>query len=88
MRQNFITMKFYETYYYANIVHNVLDDPYAYIRSIHEWYEDNEAALLLPAFPRWNRLQDFCAYIIDSLIDEDISQRTVDAIANSNAFEL
>lgn len=33
MEKSFLTMRYYETYYYVNIVHNVLSDPFPYIRA-------------------------------------------------------
>lgn len=88
MRQGFITMEYYETYYYANVINNILTDPFPYIRNIHEWYEDNEANIFLPAFPKWNRLKQFCAFVIESLIDEQISDISIDAVVNDKKHEV
>ncbi len=88
MRQHFIKMQFYETYYYANIIHNVLDDPYPFIRNIHAWYEDQEEELLLPPFPKWSRLHDFTAHIIRCLIDEEISDSSVEKVRNGRRYEV
>lgn len=88
VRQRFISMQFYETYYYANIVHNVLTDPFPYIRSVHAWYEDREAEVLLPPFPKWTRLHDFTRYVINSVIDEDVRDTTIDAVVHETGFEV
>lgn len=88
MRQGFITMEFYETYYYANIINNILMDPFPYIRNIHEWYEDNEVEVFLPPFPKWNRLNQFCSFVIESLIDEQVSDVSIDAIVNEKKYEV
>jgi hypothetical protein len=73
MQRKFVRLEFYETYYYANIIGNIISDPFPYIRGIHEWYEDNEEEVFLPAFPKFSRLHGFAAHIIDSLIAEHVS---------------
>lgn len=80
MEKQIIELQFFETYYYANILSNVIEDPFAYIRGIHEWYEDNEEAVFLPAFPKFSRLHSFAAHIIDSLINEQISDIEIDQV--------
>lgn len=88
VRQRLISMQFYETYYYANIVHNVLTDPFPYIRIVHAWYEDRESEVLLPPFPKWTRLHDFTRYVINSVIDEDVCDTTIDAVVHETGFEV
>ncbi len=88
MRTGFIKMEYYETYYYANIISNVLSDPFPYIRNIHEWYEDNEDEILLPAFPKWSRLHSFSAFLIESLVDEEISETVVEKLVKNSRMEL
>jgi hypothetical protein len=88
MRAGFISMEYYETYYYANIITNILSDPFPYIRNIHSWYEDNEDEILLPSFPKWSRLHSFNAYLIGSLASEEISETTVDAIIQDKHKDL
>lgn len=88
MRQRLISMKFFEVYYFANIVHNVLTDPFSYIRNIHDWYEDRESEIILPSFPKWSRLHDFVGYIVKSVIDENICDTTIDAVVHKKDFDV
>ena len=74
MRFEPIRMQFYETYYYANIVHNILCDPFSYIRNMHSWHEDREPDLFLSPFRKNSVLHDFCWYVIDSLIHERMEE--------------
>lgn len=74
MRFEPIRMQFYETYHYANIVHNVLTDPSPYIRNLHSWHEDREIDLFLTPFQKHSVLHDFCWYVINSLIDERMEE--------------
>lgn len=65
-------MEFFETYYYANVIHNILKDPFSYIRSLHDWHEDQAAEIFLPPFPKWSVLHSFAFFIIEGLIVEVI----------------
>ena len=87
MEKSFLTMRYYETYYYANIVHNVLDDPFPYIRHVHSWYEDREAVFLRP-FPKFSILHDFAAHVISMLIDEYDGAEALGRLASNRHAEL
>jgi len=87
MEKSFLTMRYYETYYYANIVHNVLSDPFPYIRHVHSWYEDREQMFLTP-FPKWSVLHDFAEYSIRLLIDEQDGSGAVDRLAANAKADL
>ena len=88
MQRQFIHLEFYETYYYANIIDNIISDPYPYIRGIHEWYEDNETSLFLPAFPEFSRLHSFAAHIIDSLIAEQITEDEINSVIKEENYDV
>jgi hypothetical protein len=77
MNKSLIELEFYETYYYANILSNIIENPFSYIRGIHEWYENCEEEVFLAAFPKFSRLHGFAAHIIDSLISEQINDSEV-----------
>lgn len=88
MEKKTIQLEFFETYYHANIISNILADPFPYIRGIHEWYEDNEESIFLPAFPKFSRLHSFAAHIIDSLINEQISDSQLGQFGKSPTSEV
>lgn len=83
MREPLLRMDFFETYYYANVVHNVLNDPMSYLRKLNSWHEDRETWLFLRPFPKWSVLHDFAQYIIENLIYERLDDITLDAIENN-----
>lgn len=83
MRDPLLRMEFFETYYYANIVHNVLNDTTPYLRSLNSWHEDREVSLFLQPFPKWSVLHDFAQYIIEDLMYESLDDVTLDAIVNN-----
>ena len=83
MREPLLQMEFFETYYYANIVHNVLNDTTPYLRNLNSWHEDREAWLFLRPFPKWSVLHDFAQYIIENLIYERLEKVSLEDIENS-----
>lgn len=40
MDSNKFEMRYYATYYYANIIENVLSDQFSYLRKLNEFYGD------------------------------------------------
>lgn len=88
MRESLIKMEYYETYYYANIIHNILVDQFEYLRNMHNWHEDREVDLFLQPFPKWSVLHDFIQNIIEELLFEHLDDVTEDAMANDPNAEL
>lgn len=86
--KRFIDPQFYETYHYANILSNVISDPFSYLGGVHSWYEDNEEAVFLPAFPKISRLHGFAAHIISSLIDEQISDPEINQVTRTGKSDV
>lgn len=88
MRQSLVSMEYFETYYYANIVHNVLDDPMDFLRNLNNWHEDREVGLFLQPFRKWSVLHDFSYFVISELMYERIDDIAVDAIVNDPKYAL
>lgn len=83
MREPLLQMEFFETYYYANVVHNVLNDTTPYLRNLNNWHEDREVSLFLRPFPKWSVLHDFAQYVIEDLIYERLESSSIEAIQNN-----
>lgn len=75
-------MAYYETYYYANVINNVLKDPEPYLRNLNDWHEDREGPLFLTPFPKWSILHDLAEFIIRSLAYEQIDDVAIDGVAS------
>jgi hypothetical protein len=88
MRESLLSMEYFETYYYANIVHNVLDDTMDYLRNLNNWHEDREVDLFLQPFPKWSVLHDLSHFIIAELMYERLDDVTLDSIVNNRKYEL
>lgn len=76
-------MEFFETYYYANIIHNVLSDMFEYLRNLHSWHEDREVSLFLSPFSKWSILHDYAEFVIRDLMYERIDEEDIRTIANN-----
>ncbi len=74
------TMAYYETYYYANVIDDVLKDTEPYLRNLNEWHEDREGSLFLTPFPKWSILHDLAEFIIRSLAYEQIDDVAIDGV--------
>ncbi|OBY59062.1 hypothetical protein [Pseudomonas sp. AU12215] len=86
MREELVEMAYFETYYYANIVHNVLDNPMGYLRNLNNWHEDREIGLFLQPFPKWSVLHEFAQFIIEELMYERIGDvASTAALSNSRS---
>lgn len=83
MKNPLFSMEFFETYYYANIIHNVLGDMFEYLRNLHNWHEDREVSLFLSPFPKWSILHDYAEYVIKDLMCERIEEEEIHTIVNN-----
>ena len=74
-----IEVRFYDTYYFSNVVKNILDDPFVYIRSLHDFYGEGREFEFIRPFPRFSALHAFLEFVIDDLLSEtseiDIEKR-------------
>jgi len=67
----FTDLTFYETYYFANAIKNVLEDQFAYIRHLHDFYGDGRYLAYAPPFPRFSAFHNFISFVVDDMLDED-----------------
>lgn len=71
MRPIISEIKYFETYYFTNIINNILNDPSNFLRSLNDFFGDQNYRNFLAPFPRTSRLHDFIIFIVDALNDED-----------------
>jgi len=79
MKNNLIELKCYSPYYYANMVSNLLADRFAYIRTIHDLFENDGHLNFIQPFPKRSALHKFIAFCVhldfaDDLESEDVQQ--------------
>lgn len=85
MKRTFVTLRYFETYYFANVISNVLEAPATYLRNLHDWHENSRDSLFFTAFSKRSVLHSFSEFIIESLADEGISDVVADAVVHDEA---
>jgi hypothetical protein len=72
MQRPFLEAKFYETYHFANVIRNVLSSRFDYLRSLDEFYGDDNCLRFARPFPRYSALHSFIEFVVHQLlIDEE-----------------
>jgi hypothetical protein len=68
MRSPQLELRFYETYYFANAIRNILSDPSVYLRNLDSFYGDDRHLIHSRPFPRFSAFHAFLWFVIDDLI--------------------
>jgi hypothetical protein len=72
MRNEFFEIRYCNTYYFANIVHNLLSDRFAYIRTISELFENDGHLSFIQPFPKQTALHQFIWFCVAMEFNEDL----------------
>lgn len=75
---HFIELTYYETYYFANLLKNVLEDPFPYIRRLDDFYGDRRYLNYAAPFPQFSALHSFVSFIVDEVFSEDVANSNLD----------
>jgi hypothetical protein len=78
MRRPFIHAQFYETYYFANCVRNILHDQFAYIRHLNDFYGDGSYLSFAASFPRFSAFHSFLEFVIGAILTDDTEHCDLD----------
>ncbi|WCR28781.1 HNH endonuclease [Paenibacillus thiaminolyticus] len=65
-------MNYYNTYYFANIIHNVINDNFEYLRKLSDFFETT--MFLSDKFEKHSILHQFIGFVIDELFYESIDE--------------
>lgn len=72
VKRRFIDLTYYETYYFANVVKNVLEDQFSYLRLLDEFYGDRRYLVYTCPFLRFSAFHSFIHFIINDVITEEV----------------
>jgi len=75
-------LQYYNTYYFANLIHNLLLAPFDYLRSLDEFFGDLQYEKFLPNFPKFSSLHLFIEFALDAVIYDDVDDIAVDTAVN------
>ncbi|WP_419890713.1 HNH endonuclease [Paenibacillus xylanexedens] len=63
-------MNYYNTYYFANVIYNVVMRPFGFIRNFDEFYQ---VGLTVPVkFSKDSNLHEFIRFVIDGIFEENL----------------
>jgi len=78
MKRPLIKAHFYETYYFAFCIRNILHDQFAYIRHLDDFYGDGNYLHYTAPFPRYSVFHSFLKFVIGSILTEDTEDCSLD----------
>jgi len=82
-----IQMDYYETYWFANLLHNIIQDP-NYIRNLEDFFGDLGYRNFLSPFPKLSALHLFIEFILKAVIHEELDDLAEDSLVNDPDFRL
>lgn len=84
--------KFYETYYFCNIIRNILYDPFSFLRSLEGFYGDQAGFYLLEPFKKYSTFHEFIEFIVVDIYYEATSEIYLESMkesySNFSAFDI
>lgn len=69
-----LNAKFYETYYFCNVIKNTLQDQFGLARVLNEFYGDGNVAYLIETFPKFSLFHKYLYFVIDRIYYENLNQ--------------
>lgn len=69
-----IEAHFYETYYFCNVVRNVLHDQVPYLRNLDEFYGDDRIYFLVEPFNKYSAFHQFIEFLVNEIYYEEASK--------------
>jgi hypothetical protein len=85
MKRSFIEITFYETYYFANVVREILEDRSSYLRVLNEFYGDDQYLHYTSPFPKFSAFHSFIRFVIDDVISDDVNAVKLDVLQDDFA---
>jgi hypothetical protein len=81
MRNDDVELRYYNTYYYANFIYNLLSDRWDYLRTLHDLFENDGEFAFIEPFAKYSALHIFTEFAVGLLFYEDLdSEYTADSI--------
>lgn len=70
--------RFYQTYYFANAITNILRDQFEYIRDLDDFYGDDKYLSFIRPFQKYSALHCFIEFVIDAIISDEVNDIKLD----------
>lgn len=72
VKRPLIELTYYDTYYFANFVKDILEDQFSYLRLLDDFYGDCRYLSYTSPFPRFSAFHSFIRFLVDALICDDV----------------
>lgn len=84
-----LNVKYYETYYFCNVISNILMEQDSYLRDLHNFHGDGNILNMLQPFRKHSVFHDFLEFVIDDVTwdntyDIDLEERQ--QLIKNNAY--
>lgn len=77
MKRNLVEHRYFGTYYFADIVSDILDDPFDYLRNLEDFYGDGRYLDWVKPFQKFSALHGFIEFILDDLVYDQASEENL-----------
>lgn len=85
--KSLLQMRYWDTYYFAQIVKAILEEPFDYLRRLEDFFGDSQIPTFLAPYPRWTSLHRFIEFVFWTVMHESIDDVMEDAVANEEGFK-
>lgn len=65
--------KYFGTYWFADVVSDILEDPFPYLRNLEDHFGDGRYLSMLQPYQRYSALHGFIEFILEGLFDEQVT---------------
>lgn len=73
MNNSRFEMKYFYTYYYCNLINNILGDQFHYCTTLYNFYGDSNIEYMVSPYRKWSLFHEFIAYIITTVLFDEAS---------------
>ena len=88
MNRRLFAMEYYDTYYFANILHGLLTDSFPFLRTLDEFFGDLGYQKFLTSFPKHSALHKFIEFVIETDTYESIDDVVEDSLVYDKDYQL
>jgi hypothetical protein len=88
MKITTIDIGYYNTYYFANLVDDLLLNRWGYLRALDELFRDEGYLTFIKPFPKYSALHKFTEFIVEMVFDEGMDSEHIKSTMQSGEPQL
>lgn len=74
MQRPLSEIRFYQTYYFANAIRNILHNQFEYLRGLDDFYGDDRYLAFIAPFQKYSAFHCFIEFVVDEILSDEISE--------------